>query len=59
MTASRFEYDHMYIETILGRYDIFVDLNDILTEAGFESVEDNPDIDFTNIKKNTIIDILK
>ena len=59
MTASRFEYDHMYIETILGRYDTFVDLNDILTEAGFESVEDNPDIDFTDIKKNTIIDILK
>ena len=49
----------MYIETILGRYDTFVDLTDILTEAGFESVEDNPDIDFTNIKKNTIIDILK
>lgn len=59
ITASRFEYDHMYIETILGRYDTFDDLTDILTEAGFESVEDNPDIDFTNIKKNTIIDILK
>ena len=49
----------MYMETILGRYDTFVDLTDILTEAGFESVEDSPDIDFTDIKKNTIIDVLK
>ena len=57
--ASRDDHVRMYIETILGRYDTFVDLTDILTEAGFESVEDRPDIDFTDIKKNTIIDVLK
>lgn len=57
--ASRNDYDQKYIETTLGRYDTFVDMIDILIDAGFEVVEDSPDIDFTVVKKNTIIDILK
>ena len=48
----------MDIETILGRYDTFVDMTDILMEAGFEVVDDNFDIDFTDITKNSFIDLM-
>lgn len=56
--ASRSEYNNMYMETILGRYDTFVDMTDILMEAGFEVVDDNSDIDFTDITKNSFIDLM-
>lgn len=56
--ASMIDYDQMYIETTIGRYDTFVDMTDILIEAGFEVVEDCPDIDFTDINKTTIIDLM-
>lgn len=56
--ASRSEHNNMYMETILGRYDTFVDMTDILMEAGFEVVDDNSDIDFTDITKNSFIDLM-
>lgn len=58
IVASRNEFDQKYIETILGRYDTFIDMTDILIDAGFEIVNEDPDIDFTDIKKNTIIELM-
>ena len=37
----------------------YIKLNDLLVAAGFEFVEDEPDIDFTQMNKNDLIKLVE
>lgn len=45
-------------KALLDRAYTYMDLRYILESAGFESVEENPDLDLTNLNKDTLINLL-
>lgn len=49
---------NLYTKFIKDTSDCFINLEKTLKDAGFEFVEDNADIDFTNLSKDTLINLL-
>jgi hypothetical protein len=46
-----------YIDYTLNTLDCYVNMQKVLKEAGFEFVEDNAEIDLTNLSKDTLIEL--
>jgi len=47
-----------YTDYVLSTVDCFISLKELLSTCGFTKVENNPDIDFDNLSKDTLIDLL-
>lgn len=50
---------NLYTEYALNTLDCYVDLKKLLVDSGFEIVEDNADVDLTNLSKDTLMDLIK
>lgn len=48
-----------FVRTMAGRTDCFLRLRDILEEAGFVEDAEHPDLDLTNLGKDTLLDLLR
>ena len=53
------QYSIDYINTMAKRTSGFISLEKVLKDAGFIIDNENPDIDFTNLDKSTIIDLMR
>ena len=53
------QYSTDYINTMANRTSGFLSLEKVLKDAGFIIDSENPDIDFTNLDKSTIIDLMR
>lgn len=56
--ASSSDHNIRLIDTMAKRCECYVSLKDILLKAGFVEDDNDPDIDFTDIEKDTIIKLL-
>ena len=52
------DYKLKFIDTMAKRCDCYVPLKDILLKAGFVEDNDHPEIDFTDVEKDTLINLI-
>lgn len=52
------DYKLRFIDTMAKRCECYLSLKDILLKAGFVEDNDNPEIDFTDIEKDTLINLI-